>query len=166
MMESNKVNGSGVGTIAGDIRHITWNDVIGAIQDGTLQTLEIEGCRYIVNPDSPLIADMQYVCETIKNARQSKSELKPKVETVFDKATTIVEDVEYVSDAKILGYLNSARVILESAEKEFYRTHYKMEELRLAQGLENTINLIKQMIMDFAMQCEKKIQESSKENQK
>lgn len=74
-----------------------------------------------------------------------------------DKKRTI-EEVEYVADAVILGHLRAALVNIDYAAKDFKRHHFELKNTELAERFAWLRSLARQVMGDFVVSCNEKIQ--------
>lgn len=60
-------------------------DIAEAICNGTFKTAEIAGCKYIINPTTRCIADVQYILDTIARKKSKSEQCQVKVSTKEEK---------------------------------------------------------------------------------
>ncbi len=68
-----------------------------------------------------------------------------------------IEDVEYVADAMIIGYLRAAAVNYEHAHKEFKRHHYELKDSDAAKTFEVVRQLSERTLREICEFCNDKI---------
>ena len=75
-----------------------------------------------------------------------------------------INDVEYVADAMIIGYLQAASVNYELAAKEFKRHHYDLKDTNVARTFDAVRRLSAQTHIEFCDFCNKKVQQAREES--